>query len=74
MLPPADVYYYLTTCPPKNSRKAEGCFVKIIQKTPYARIAYLRTRECLAANIAVFRRLRKRLINSRLISCCVFGA
>ena len=36
--------------------------VKIIHKTPYARIAYFRPRRGLVVNIAVFRCLRKELI------------
>ena len=41
-------------------------FVKIIHKTPYAGVAYLQARECLVANIAVFRSLRKQLNARRL--------
>ena len=43
-------------------------FVKIIHKTPYAGVAYLKARECLVANIAVFRSLRKWLNVRRLCS------
>ena len=47
--------------------------VKIIHKTPYARIEYFRTGKGLTANIAVFRVLRKRMIFNVLCANSIVG-